>query len=160
MPPTRRSRTSGGPVAKGNQRALSFSNSKVTKNTAAPRAKEDSVPSPPTKAIDVGHVTSEAAVAQQAQAEISRSRTAEEQQALRVTDAQIRRYWKAREAERRTPRVHQEELGVEEKILRLFDMSSQYGVCVPPLPLPCHPRAGLRVLIIVGWCSRRLGLRG
>lgn len=139
MPPTRRSRNSGGPVAKGNQRALSFSNSKVTKNNAAPRAKENALPSPPTKAvdIDVGHVTSEAAVAQQAQAEINRSRTAEEEQALRVTDAQIRRYWKAREAERRTPRVHQEELSVEEKILRLFDMSSQYGVRIPfPSPLP------------------------
>jgi len=46
-----------------------------------------------------------------------------------VTDAQIRKYWRERENERTAARVHQEELSVEEKVLRLFDMSSQFGVC-------------------------------
>lgn len=49
---------------------------------------------------------------------------------MKVTDAQIRRYWRDREAERRAPRVHQEELSVEEKVLRLWDMSSQYGPAI------------------------------
>lgn len=51
--------------------------------------------------------------------------------AEKVSDAQIKKYWREREGERRTKRVHQEELGVEEKILRLFDMSSQFGVSTP-----------------------------
>lgn len=77
-------------------------------------------------------MTSEPAVAEQAQKEIDRpkkERSSEELKAEKVTDAQIKRYWREREAERRAPRVHQEDLSVEEKVLRLFDMSSQYGVC-------------------------------
>ena len=133
MPPTRRTRNSGGPIAKGGQKALSFNQTKNTKPTVKDLEKEKSVssdisPVAPTT-IDVGHVSSEAAVAQQAAAEVSKPEpTKEEIEAAGVTDAQIRRYWKAREAERRTPRLHQEGLGVEEKILRLWDMSSQYGV--------------------------------
>lgn len=59
-----------------------------------------------------------------------RERTAEEERASQVTDAQIRRYWREREAERKAPRVHQEGVSLEEKILRFFDMSSQFGVCI------------------------------
>ncbi|KIN01517.1 hypothetical protein OIDMADRAFT_180319 [Oidiodendron maius Zn] len=135
MPPTRRTRNSGGPITKGGQKALSFNQTKNTKPTAKDLEKEKSVssdisPAAPTT-IDVGHVSSEAAVAQQAAAEVSKPEpTKEEIEAAGVTDAQIRRYWKAREAERRTPRLHQEGLGVEEKILRLWDMSSQYGPAI------------------------------
>lgn len=50
--------------------------------------------------------------------------------ARKVTDSQIKRYWKEKESERLAGRVHQEELSVEEKVLRLFDMSSQYGVSI------------------------------
>ena len=56
----------------------------------------------------------------------------DEKKAERVTDAQIRKYWRERENERTAKRVHQEDLSVEEKVLRLFDMSSQFGVCL------CH----------------------
>lgn len=49
--------------------------------------------------------------------------------ARRVSQAQIARYWAAREAERTAPRVHQKALTVREKVLREFDMSSRYGVC-------------------------------
>jgi len=52
----------------------------------------------------------------------------EEERASKVTDAQIKRYWRDREAERSAPRVHQGGLTVEEKVLRYWDMSSQYGV--------------------------------
>lgn len=135
MPATRRSRTSGGPISKGGQKSLSFNQSKITQPSS--KEKGISLPStsasvPSTASVNVGHVSSEAAVAQQAAAEVARPRTEEEGEAEKVTDAQVRRYWREREEERRTPRVHQEGLGVEEKILRLFDMSSQYGVCFTP----------------------------
>lgn len=58
-------------------------------------------------------------------------RTPEEEKAKKVTDAQIKRFWKERENERISKRVHQGGLTVEEKVLRFWDMSSQYGVCVP-----------------------------
>jgi len=47
-----------------------------------------------------------------------------------LTDAEIRRYWEKEEEKRRAPRVHQEGLSVNEKILRHFDLSSQYGPCI------------------------------
>jgi len=142
MPPTRRSRTSGGPATPGSQSTLSFgSANKVTKPTAKSATKAKSVLSAslsstntPAVAQDIdlstGHVTSETAIAEQARSELKKERSEEERRALKVTDAQIRKYWRAREAERRTGRVHQEDLSVEEKILRLFDVSSQYGPCI------------------------------
>lgn len=52
----------------------------------------------------------------------------EENQARKITDTQIKRYWRQKEQERLAPRVHQEDLGVYEKVLREWDMSNQYGV--------------------------------
>jgi DNA polymerase delta subunit 4 len=137
MPPTRRTRTSGGPAPKGSQKTISFGASKSSK-AASKDLKASPSPSPfsSTPSKDIGHTSSEAAVAQQAAVELARvkkeeERTPEEVKAAKVTDAQIKRYWRERENERRTPRVHQESLSVEEKILRLWDMSSQYGVSLP-----------------------------
>lgn len=45
-----------------------------------------------------------------------------------VSDAQVKRYWRAIEAEGIAKRVHQEGLDLGEKILRHFDVSSQFGV--------------------------------
>lgn len=86
---------------------------------------------------------------QQAAVEIARVQkqedvSPEEERAGRVSEQQIRKYWKEREAERRAPRVHQEDLSVEEKVLRLFDMSSQYGV------------SNLSISIEVGVCAGRV----
>jgi DNA polymerase delta subunit 4 len=139
MPP-RRSRNSSGPAAKGSQKTLSFISgvTKPSTYSSLKDAKSDSKNSPLSQAlaskpeladISTGHVTSEAAVEQQTKIEFDREKTAEEVKAEKVTNAQIRKYWREREADRKAPRVHQEDLGVEEKILRLFDMSSQYGVC-------------------------------
>jgi DNA polymerase delta subunit 4 len=133
MPATRRSRNSSGPAPKGSQKTLSFGH-KVTKAGTNPFAKDAKAKAHTInpKTLDVGHVDSEAAVAEQARIEVEsfkRERTAEEERASKVTDAQIRRYWREREAERKAPRVHQEGVSLEEKILRLFDMSSQFGVC-------------------------------
>ena len=155
-----RTSSSHGPAAKGAQKTLSFGN-KVTKPaTAVPYGKDISSPPtkahPLSKTVnqepeqeakvqlekevkaelDTGHVDSSAAVSQQAKAELEAQveggdKSEDVIRAEKVSDAQIKKYWREREGERRTKRVHQEELGVEEKILRLFDMSSQFGVSTP-----------------------------
>ncbi|KAL7941659.1 DNA polymerase delta, subunit 4 domain-containing protein [Trichoderma barbatum] len=56
-----------------------------------------------------------------------------ELRAEKITDVQIKKYWKAIEKERKAPRVHQEDLDLGEKVLRYFDVSSQYGVSYGPL---------------------------
>lgn len=50
--------------------------------------------------------------------------------AEKITEAQIKKYWKAIEQQRIAPRVHQQDLGLNEKVLRYFDVSSQYGPCI------------------------------
>ncbi|TVY32493.1 DNA polymerase delta subunit [Lachnellula subtilissima] len=152
MPATRRSRTSSGPALKGSQKTLSFGPTKSSKPTSK---KTNTIPASPLSKtvdinqdqdediagdvsgdvdVDIGHVTSSAAIASQTTAESQRVKnegpSAEEEKARKVSDAQVRRYWKEREAERRAPRVHQGDLGVEEKVLRLWDMSSQYGPAI------------------------------
>ena len=57
-----------------------------------------------------------------------RVKSAEELQAEKITTTQINKYWKQLESERKAPRVHQKDLIVSEKVLRYFDVSSQYGV--------------------------------
>ncbi|KAK5118203.1 hypothetical protein LTR85_008183 [Meristemomyces frigidus] len=67
----------------------------------------------------------------------------EEAQARRVTETQIKRYWRAKEAERLAPRVHQEGLSVHEKVLREWDMSGQFGPCIGIARLKRWKRANL-----------------
>ncbi|KAH0270588.1 hypothetical protein KCU91_g7952, partial [Aureobasidium melanogenum] len=86
--------------------------------------------------------TANAAIEEQAEAElvdIKSSKTepyssAEpddyEKRAIKITNAQIKKYWQQKEGERKSPRVHQQGLDVSEKILREFDMSGQYGPCI------------------------------
>ncbi|OAP62696.1 hypothetical protein AYL99_01923 [Fonsecaea erecta] len=50
--------------------------------------------------------------------------------AEKITDVQLRKYWQAEEDSRLAPRVHQSDLSLHEKILRHFDLSSQYGPCI------------------------------
>lgn len=176
MPATRRSRTSGGSATKGAQSTLLFggSQSKVTKTSLPISLKGKKELSESfknetlkTETIDVKaeSITPEAAVIEQVKVEPSNSKSEAERQAENITNAQIKRYWNKREKERTTQRgkdqtarclrmkymlimsiVHQEGLSVEEKILRHFDVSSQYGVShvayinrfVPSdLPQPC-----------------------
>lgn len=83
------------------------------------------------------------------QPEPKRIQTAEEEQALKLPLKDLRRYWKGKHRDDSfqceygrtylpmsgTPLTicvttgHQEDVNLEEKILRNFDMSSQYGVC-------------------------------
>ncbi|KAH0490488.1 hypothetical protein TgHK011_001955 [Trichoderma gracile] len=53
-----------------------------------------------------------------------------ELKAEKITDAQIKSYWRTIEKQRKAPRVHQEGLDLAEKVLRYFDVSSQYGPCI------------------------------
>lgn len=48
--------------------------------------------------------------------------------ARKLTDSHINTYWKGIERERKAPRVHQGGLSVSDRVLRYFDVSSQYGV--------------------------------
>lgn len=52
----------------------------------------------------------------------------EAERARKIPATQINKYWRAKEQERKAPRVHQQDLTVSEKILREWDMSNQYGV--------------------------------
>ncbi|KAL4923918.1 putative DNA polymerase delta subunit 4 [Aspergillus undulatus] len=144
MPPARRR---GGNTAstRSNQPVLSFgAKSRVTKPSAAP-----STPSEKTKALEPlasavsrkdaskdtseepenPHVT-ELAVRSQAKAEIQQPLSELDKQAAKITKKQLQEYWIREEAQSRGPRVHHENLSLDEKILRHFDLSSQYGPCV------------------------------
>ncbi|EAW16285.1 putative DNA polymerase delta subunit 4 [Aspergillus fischeri NRRL 181] len=72
----------------------------------------------------------ELAVRQQAREEIQQPLSEEDQKAIRITEQELQRYWKKEEQTRKAPRVHQEDLSLHEKILRHFDLSSQYGPCI------------------------------
>lgn len=54
----------------------------------------------------------------------------DELRASKILQKQINAYWAEKERARKTPRVHQKDLSLREKILREFDMSSQYGPCI------------------------------
>ncbi|KAG6093170.1 hypothetical protein E4U30_004569 [Claviceps sp. LM220 group G6] len=53
-----------------------------------------------------------------------------ETRAGKLTDAHIDKYWKSIERQRKASRVHQQGISVNEKVLRYFDVSSQYGPCI------------------------------
>ncbi|KGO76345.1 DNA polymerase delta, subunit 4 [Penicillium italicum] len=72
----------------------------------------------------------ELAVRQQASIEHQAPRSEEDKRALKLNKQDIWRYWRAQEQTRKAPRAHQGGMDVEEKILRHFDLSSQYGPCV------------------------------
>ncbi|OAF59426.1 hypothetical protein VC83_04421 [Pseudogymnoascus destructans] len=140
MPATTR-RTRGAPPAKGAQSTLSFNGAatRVTKHTGpAGKDLKKAEPAKPAKVdvIDLDRADDavvEAEVQTPPQVQLPKPESAltpEEEKAEKVPHSQVLRYWKAKEAERLAPRVHQEGLSTEEKILRYFDMSSQYGPCV------------------------------
>lgn len=52
----------------------------------------------------------------------------EETRARKITETQIKKFWREKENDRLVPRVHQEDLGVHERVLRLWDVSGEYGV--------------------------------
>ena len=111
--------------------------SKGTK--AKPIEPETKIIEPETKDIkpeeseieDTKQVSTEAVAVAEPEPEIeapSVQSSPEEEQARRITDAAIKKYWAAKEKQRVAPRVHQKDLSLNEKILREFDMSGHYGV--------------------------------
>ncbi|KAJ5497467.1 hypothetical protein N7463_009454 [Penicillium fimorum] len=72
----------------------------------------------------------ELAVRQQAAVEHQAPLSEEDKRALKLNKQDIWRYWRAQEQTRKAPSAHQQGMDVEEKILRHFDLSSQYGPCV------------------------------
>ncbi|KAJ5506846.1 DNA polymerase delta subunit 4 [Penicillium expansum] len=131
----------------GSQSTLSFGG-RVTKPVTAPSHKAkalDSTPAPSDKSASITpepqqlsvtpnehskpHVA-ELAVRQQAIVEHQAPRSEEDKRALKLSKQDIWRYWRAQEQTRKAPRAHQEGMDVEEKILRHFDLSSQYGPCI------------------------------
>lgn len=103
-------------------------------------ANDDEPPPPPEEQEDAQSARTNLAIRPPAEAEAkaddvkkkkttttTRSETMEGKGST-VSEAQIRRYWQGKEEERIAPRVHQTGLSVEEKVLRHFDLSTQYGV--------------------------------
>jgi DNA polymerase delta subunit 4 len=134
-------RKASGPAAKSQQSTLAFhgTTNKVTKSGVKaqsakknlleaklkdikPEIVDTSGPEPTTTEVAIIEQTEQEVKAQQVES------TPEEDQARRISDAAIKRYWAAKEKQRLAPRVHQGALNLHEKILREFDMSAHYGV--------------------------------
>ncbi|KAF2816242.1 DNA polymeras-like protein delta subunit 4 [Mytilinidion resinicola] len=142
MPPKRR--TSAGPRAPA-QSTLAFHGTinKVTKPTTGPRSakshlKVDDILNASTKpeASDISEIEPDApTIIQQTVAEIPApvkpaAQLNAEREARKVSEARIKKYWAAKEKGRLAPRVHQEELGLHEKVLREWDMCAAYGPAI------------------------------
>ncbi|KAK7755044.1 hypothetical protein SLS62_002859 [Diatrype stigma] len=141
MPTTRRS--AGGAAGK-QQSTLSF-NHRVTK--PVPKSAKSLVSTTPTtqsplgkhvlkaeeaeeedeKSVDIDEAT-KAANSEQQQAEAAEKKSEAELRAQKIGDRRIEQYWRGLESERMTRRVHQEDLSLAEKVLRYWDVSSQYGI--------------------------------
>lgn len=160
MPATRRSSRAAAAKGMARQSTLSFNNrvskagaSKVSAKEAAAAAapsKESKRVVEPSDQVEVEAQKpevlgddAEETGEQVAQAEVPRSPA--ELRADRVTDAQIKKYWREVEAVRIARRVHQEDLSLAEKVLRYFDISSQYGVSDKPhrYPIPRSHRPSI-----------------
>ncbi|KAI9903183.1 hypothetical protein N3K66_002535 [Trichothecium roseum] len=144
MVTTRKSTAASRGPTKG-QSVLPFSN-KVTKNI--PRDVKRSVISPAAEKIEkVEPVVEEKPAKNVEEAAADPAEEAEEEpeeevevevphkseaelKAEKTTDAQIRKYWKGIEKERISFSIHQQGQSVNEKVLRYFDVSSQYGPCI------------------------------
>jgi DNA polymerase delta subunit 4 len=160
MPTTRRSTRSS--TGAGKQQTLSFKH-KVTKaiktgkeGYKSPARAKEYIPEPTpepttTKQEDDEEVHTSATSddehehehehEQPAQATAAEANTKsdEETQAAQITDRAIERYWAGIEASRSAKAVHKkhgEGLTTGEKVLRYFDVSSQYGVRIILLSAP------------------------
>ncbi|KAF7523763.1 hypothetical protein G7054_g11657 [Neopestalotiopsis clavispora] len=149
MPATRRS-TRSSQQAGGKQSTLSFNN-RVTKPVpksakkattpvkASPLAKQPFKDEVKSEDDDVAKVEAPEVAAtsqdvieekEQEEAPVEDDKSAAELRATKITDRQITGYWNKLEKERKAKRVHQGDLTLAEKVLRYFDVSSQYGPCV------------------------------
>lgn len=145
--------------ATGQQSTLSFSNSRVTKPTATAPGKQikETIKSNASHVVPMVVKSPEppaADIVPEKEPEketdiLDEPQTEEDRKALKVTEVAIRKYWNEEERGRSAPRgmpffiyyvphfsidvflsVHQKDLDLDEKILRHFDLSTQYGVCL------------------------------
>ncbi|KAJ5983020.1 hypothetical protein N7481_005119 [Penicillium waksmanii] len=132
MPPRRRTAASG-------QSTLSFgTQSRVTKPSTAPRLGKNldkpasGTPEPQDVIVSQppNPHAAELVVRQQVKPATQEPLLEEDKRALKMSKQDLNRYWKKEEQARLAPRVHQGDLAMEEKILRHFDLSSQYGPCI------------------------------
>lgn len=153
MPTTRKASGGRSTAAASRQSTLTFNNrvtknvpksvkdsvitSSVTKDTAAEKVKPTPVEPVKTKEEDEVKVErpeledeeeEEVKEEEEKVEELVQQKTEAETKAEKMTDAQIKRYWNSVEAQRMAKRVHQQDLDLGEKVLRYFDVSSQYGV--------------------------------
>jgi DNA polymerase delta subunit 4 len=146
MPPSKRASTGATSKAKKSQQStLAFhgSTSKISKPsiTAPPSNKKDLVNLKKADAIaealgDAGSVeaptTAEISLAEQVVDDAKAPVSEEDAKALRMSDAQLKKYWREKEAKRKAPGVHQEGLSLTEKICREFDTNGRFGVSHGP----------------------------
>ncbi|KAI0130950.1 hypothetical protein F4814DRAFT_404309 [Daldinia grandis] len=136
-------RSSGGNRTTGKQSTLSF-NHRVTKSV--PKSAKDLISKPVKQSPLVKHISSAQPEPKEEeedevvkdepedeeplvkQPHIQPEKSESELRASKVTDRQIDQYWRQLERERIAKRVHQEDLTLAEKVLRYWDVSSQYGV--------------------------------
>ncbi|KAF2482932.1 DNA polymerase delta, subunit 4-domain-containing protein [Neohortaea acidophila] len=153
MAPKRRSQTAARRTTSAQQQRLSFQ-SKVTKPSSAQQAKTSK--KDPALIDDIARAELPTADAKeeapQAEEDVAADplsttspavTTADEASARKIKDSQIKAYWRAKEQERKAPRVHQQDLTVYEKVLREWDMSGQYGPCIGIARLKRWKRANL-----------------
>ncbi|KAM7191344.1 DNA polymerase delta subunit 4 [Rhypophila sp. PSN 637] len=143
MPPTTRKSTRGaGPASGAKQSTLSF-NHRVTKPVSKAGKDAQVKPTPPTVEIPVvekqddSRATTPSTTAELispiTKTSLEREKSEAELKAAKISDAAVRRYWEGIESSRRAKEVHKkhgEGLTVGEKVLRYFDVSSQYGPCI------------------------------
>ncbi|KAI0853870.1 DNA polymerase delta, subunit 4-domain-containing protein [Daldinia vernicosa] len=137
-------RSSGGNRTTGKQSTLSF-NHRVTKSV--PKSAKDLVSQPVKQSLLGEHVSSAQPEPKEEEEEVVKDELEDgeplvkqpdiqpekselELRAAKITIRQIDQYWRRLERERITKRVHQEGLTLAEKVLRYWDVSSQYGPCV------------------------------
>ncbi|KAF2451375.1 hypothetical protein P171DRAFT_425885 [Karstenula rhodostoma CBS 690.94] len=142
MPPRRRSAGATGKSPSQSTLAFHGASNKVTKpgaratnakkNLLTESAKKDEKPEVVDVKVKVEEEapTAEAAIIEQTeQAQEPAQSTPEEDEARLVKPKQLQAYWKKQNAGS-APRYHQDDVSLEEKILRKFDMTGQFGPCV------------------------------
>lgn len=148
MPASKR-RVSGGPTAAAKSKAKSQStlafhgkSNKVTKpgsSLPSHKTKKEQPVQTDDEPIDLTveelkeeeeTTTADLSIAEQAQAEAKAPLAPEDEEAGKIKEAQIKKYWREKEASRKAPRVHQEDLSLHEKVCREFDTDGRYGVSI------------------------------
>jgi DNA polymerase delta subunit 4 len=103
----------------------------LKEETATEDVKEEAAPA--AKDVEEDKLETEEAEEEEEKPEVEAApeKSESELKAEKITNTQVEKYWKAIEKQRIAPRVHQQDLDINEKVLRYFDVSSHYGVSIP-----------------------------